>query len=367
MRASGEKAVPCFLVSRNGRNAGKAARRLAWGVVLAAMVAGCPPPDGVGAEASPAAWGPEHREKRSVFRQVQYQRGAAFDLRASIIPVGEIFSGGPPKDGIPALTSPTMLSAEEAKYLKPTDRVVGIVSGGVISGGRARAYPLKILNQHEVVNDRLGKLPVAVTYCPLCDSVVVFDRRTEQGEREFGVSGLLYNSNVLMYDRGGRPQSLWSQVMTRGVSGPAAGRSLKTLPVELTTWQDWRGRHPQTVVLSPQTGHRRNYQANPYRRYFASRSLMFPARPISKVLPTKSEVLGIWTGRGARAYPLVALAKTDHTLQEEIDGLKFTLQYNPRAKSVRVVRADEGLQWMYSFWFAWYAFHPQTEVFRAGR
>ena len=162
-------------------------------------------------------------------------------------------------------------------------------------------------------------------------------------------------------------RSLWSQLMTRGVSGPAAREPLKTLPVELTTWQDWRQRHPQTAVLSPRTGHRRNYQNNPYRRYFASGNLMFPARPFSNALPAKSEVLGIWTGRGARAYPLAALARTDPTLQEELDGLKFTLQYNPQAKSVRIVQADEGLQWMYSFWFAWYAFHPQTEVFRAGR
>ena len=91
---------------------------------------------------------------------------------------------------------------------------------------------------------------------------------------------------------------------------------------------------------------------------------MFPAAPVSKALPSKSEVLGVWSGRQARAYPLVALAKSDHTLDGELDGLKFTLQYNPRARSVRVVRADEGLQWMYSFWFAWYAFHPQTELFR---
>ncbi|GAF92675.1 unnamed protein product, partial [marine sediment metagenome] len=119
-----------------------------------------------------------------------------FDLSNSVLPRKLIRRGGPSRDGIPALVDPPVVNASQVGYLRPFDRVAGVVVEGV-----ARAYPLRILNYHEVVNDRVGRTSLAVTYCPLCDSVVVFDRRTDRGELQFGVSGLLYNSNVLLYDR----------------------------------------------------------------------------------------------------------------------------------------------------------------------
>ena len=292
----------------------------------------------------------------------QYRGRPSFDLSDAVIPRSEIRSGGPPKDGIPALSDPLVLRPQEAEYLHGADRVVG-----VSIGEQSRAYPLKILNYHEIVNDKLGGAPVAVTYCPLCDSVAVFDRRTEGGVRDFGVSGLLYNSNVLMYDRGGRPESLWSQVAAQGVSGPGARISLQALPVELTTWRDWQTRHPGTTVLSDQTGHARNYQVNPYRRYFAGRDLMFPARPMNNRLPAKSLILGVWSEGKAKAYPLRAFSARTKSLKQELNGKQFKLIYDQQHKSLRVAQADEGLQWMYSFWFAWYAFRPHTEVFSSGR
>ena len=228
--------------------------------------------------------------------------------------------------------------------------------------GQARAYPLKILNHHEIVNDKLGDVPIAVTYCPLCDSVAVFGRRVGERTIEFGVSGLLFNSNVLMYDRGGKPESLWSQVGAMGVSGPGARQAMKTVPVELTTWRDWQARYPKTTVLSDQTGHRRNYRVNPYQGYFNSRSLMFPVQPIDKRLPMKSPVLGVWTAETARAYPLSAFSG-NRELKQEMDGKQFTLVYNDQENTLRVESADDGVQWMYAFWFAWHAFRPQTEVF----
>ena len=293
---------------------------------------------------------------------VQHRGGSSFDLTGAVIPPGEIRSGGPPKDGIPALTDPRVLRPRDAGYLNDADRVAG-----VSLGEESRAYPLKILNYHEIVNDKLGGVAIAVTYCPLCDSVAVFDRRTDGGVREFGVSGLLYNSNVLMYDRGGRPESLWSQVAAQGVSGPGARTALKALPVDLTTWQDWKTRHPETTVLSDQTGHARNYQANPYRAYFAGRGLMFPARPTNNRLPAKSPILGVWSDGNARAYPLAAFNARNKSLEQELDGKQFKLLYDPQRKSLRVAEADDGLQWMYSFWFAWYAFRPQTDVYGARR
>ncbi|MHB8901171.1 MAG: DUF3179 domain-containing protein [Thermoguttaceae bacterium] len=293
---------------------------------------------------------------------VQYRASPSFDLRNAIIPKNEIRSGGPPKDGIPALTNPAVIRAQDAAHLNAMDRVAGVAIGG-----EARAYPLKILNYHEVVNDPLGGVPIAVTYCPLCDSVVAFDRRTEGGVLEFGVSGLLYNSNVLMYDRGGRPESLWSQVGAQGVSGPGARKDLKTLPVELTSWQDWQTRHPNTTILSDRTGHVRNYQVNQYQTYFARPNLMFPARPMSNQLPAKAPVLGVWTGGKARAYPLSTFDPRGEMLNPELDGKRFTLIYDGQHKTARVASADEGIQWMYSFWFAWCAFRPHTDVYEGER
>ena len=273
------------------------------------------------------------------------QRSSSFDVSTAIVPAGEILSGGPPKDGIPALTDPKFITAGEATYLQAADRVIGFVSAG-----EARAYPLKILDYHEIINDRIGDLAVA-------------DRRTPVGEREFGVSGLLYNSNVLMYDRGGEPESLWSQVMTKGVSGPAARKSLTALPLELTTWKDWQTRHPGTKVLSTQTGHARDYNRSPYRGYFAMPDLMFPATPESDRLPTKSRILGVWTDEAARAYPESMFSPDRTRVEDEFDGKKIVIEFNPEAKSVRVVEADDGIHWMYSLWFAWYAMRPETDVF----
>lgn len=287
------------------------------------------------------------------------QRKEGFSLSSAIVPLSALQSGGPGKDGIPALTSPQCIPGAFASYLSPLDRVIGVVVQS-----DARAYPISILTHHEIVNDRVGDVPIAVTYCPLCDSAVVFDRRTSLGEREFGVSGLLYNSNVVMYDRRGRPESLWSQLMTGGISGPGAGQPLRTLPLELTTWRDWLTRYPHTKVLSPETGFERDYSRNPYTRYFSRPQLMFPVRPLSKVLPAKTPVLGIWTQNAARAYVAIAFAGRPPTVKDSVGGRNVTIQFIPAANTLRVVEADEGVSWMYSFWFAWYAFRPHTDIFQ---
>lgn len=282
----------------------------------------------------------------------------AFDLSTISVPVAEIFAGGPPKDGIPALSAPTLIEARDAGYLHDGDRVIGVVVNA-----EARAYPLRILNFHEIVNDDVRNVPIAITYCPLCDSCAVFDRRTGLGRREFGVSGLLYNSNVLMYDRGSRIESLWSQVKAEGISGPALSETLKSLPLELTTWKAWRSRHPQTKVLSADTGHGRDYTRNPYAGYFTTPQLMFPARPTSDRLPTKARVLGIWSGKVARAYPETAFGRDRTRIEDSMNGRKIVIEFLPESASLRVVSADDGVHWMYSLWFAWYAMRPHTDVF----
>ena len=289
--------------------------------------------------------------------QSRGRSSVSFDLTGLMIPAAEIQSGGPPKDGIPALSNPKTVAAADAKFLRETDRVIGVTIKNA-----SRAYPIAILTQHEIINDRLGEAPIAVTYCPLCDSAVVFDRNTPIGEREFGVSGLLYNSNVLMYDRSKR-ESLWSQVMAQGVSGPAAGKKLATIPMELVRWGDWKERHPNTDIVSTNTGHRRSYQRNPYASYFRQKQLMFPVRPLGNAMRLKEPVLGVWDGQSAIAFPLARFKGKPSEFQTTLNGKSLTISADPAKKTIRVLKADEGLSWMNSFWFAWYAFRPQTDIF----
>ncbi|MDA1179200.1 MAG: DUF3179 domain-containing (seleno)protein [Planctomycetota bacterium] len=288
----------------------------------------------------------------------QRPSGERFDLSSTVVDIQDIRAGGPPKDGIPALSRPGHIKGSVADYLKLHDRVIGVVSGNA-----ARAYPLRILNYHEIVNDTIGKTPIAVTYCPLCDSAAVYDRRTPLGEREFGVSGLLFNSNVLMYDRRGTPESLWSQVRTTGISGPGADRRLTALPCELTTWESWLVRVPDTLVLSIETGHQRDYLRNPYDEYFTNQELMFPVSPANPILSNKERILGVWVGNQFRAFPESAFPQDTNRITEVLADKSITVEFDRKNQTLRVVRADDDISWLYSFWFAWYAFHPDTTVY----
>ena len=298
---------------------------------------------------------------------------ATFDISNAVISRDEILRGGPPKDGIPSLTSPQFLEPEETGILQDEDRVIGVVIGN-----DARAYPLKILDYHEAVNDRIGDRPIVVTYCPLCDSSAVFDRLIDGREVELGISGMLYNSNVLMFDRGeDGEESLWSQMMTQAVSGPLVERRLKLLPLEVTTWADWKIRHPQTMVLSEETGHQRDYGRRPYSSYFSSDRLMFPVFSLNQAvgtvvpglvddrLPKKTPVLGIRVGTATRAYPVSGFRESDGPvrLQETLGNSSFDMIYSPKSNSLRVENADTEVETMYAFWFAWAAFHPETELY----
>jgi hypothetical protein len=174
----------------------------------------------------------------------------------------EIDWGGVPLDGIPSLDDPAHVSAESADYLAPGEPVLG-----VWLNGEARAYPLRILDWHELANDRVGDVPIAITYCTLCGSGIVYDARDAEGMRRmFGTSGLLYRSNKLMFDR--ETRSLWSQQSGRPVLGTLAAEDdvkLAALPSVVTRWSDWRAEHPETRVLSLETGHQRPYEpGQPY-------------------------------------------------------------------------------------------------------
>ncbi len=283
-----------------------------------------------------------------------------FDLGNASIPVSEIERGGPPRDGIPAIDSPRFIPASSARELAPGDRVLGLRLGG-----EARAYPVAILNWHEVVNDVLGGVPVAVTYCPLCGTGVAYRAEVAGRRLQFGVSGLLYNSDVLLYDR--QTESLWSQILSRAVSGPMRDQTLTMIALEHTTWSDWRARHPDAAVLSRETGFARDYDRDPYLAYRLSDALMFGVSAQNDAYPAKTWVLGVELAGRTKAYPFPELAQLEtRTFVDRIGDADVRIVFDPDNLSARAERPDgEALPTIMAYWFAWFAFHPQTEVFRA--
>ncbi len=226
------------------------------------------------------------------------------DTEVSRIRFEEITWGGARADGIPPLDAPDLVPAKEATYLLDTDLVFGVEING-----DARAYPLRIMGWHEMLNDVIGGVPVALAYCTLCGAGILFETQLEDRDAPFifGSSGLLYRSNKLMFDR--ETKSLWNQFTGEPVSGALAhsGIALKIRPSTITSWANWRRQHPDTLALSLDTGHFRNYDSGVvYRDYFASPDLMFPTLADQSRLLQKDQVYGIRTAGGAKAWPLDA-------------------------------------------------------------
>ena len=283
---------------------------------------------------------------------------SSFNFDNLVIPRAEILRGGPRKDGIPALNNPATVSVADADFMEPDDRVIG-----VSMSDQARAYPIAILTLHEAVNDVLGEIPILVVYCPLCDSVSVVDRRLDGETHEFGISGLLYNSNVLLYDRG--DDSLWSQLGFSAISGPNEGKSLPHLGWELTTFADWSNRHPESTVLSFDTGHQRNYRSNPYGDYFETDRLMFPVATSDTRLNRKDRIIAVKLGEVVKAYPISEIQRApDGVVRDTIDGKTIVLEADGQTGTARVVEAPAKAFIAHTFWFAWVAFESETEVYR---
>ncbi len=185
------------------------------------------------------------------------------------IPLDKIKGGGPPKDGIPSIDDPIFANVQDSHFMSDFDTVIGLKING-----EAKAYPLFILVWHEIVNDKVGGTPVSVTYCPLCYTNQVFERVIDGQEVEFGTSGKLYNSNLLMYDR--LTDSYWSQALGTAVKGELTGYQLNLVPFDVITWGDWKKLHPDTLVLTTDTGHIRSYATDPYGNYYTEPRIMFP-------------------------------------------------------------------------------------------
>jgi hypothetical protein len=236
------------------------------------------------------------------------------DFAKRSVPLEEIQSGGPPKDGIPAIDRPHFLPVSEVRnWLDPREPVIVFERNG-----DARAYPLQILMFHEIANDTVGGVPVAVTFCPLCNASIVFHRRVQGAELDFGTTGKLRKSDLVMYDR--QTESWWQQFTGQGIVGRYAGAILTQLPSTIASFEDFRKAYPRGRVLSRQTGFRRPYGRNPYRGYDRIGDmpfLFFDA--VDPRLPAMERVLGVENGGKTRVYPFAALADAP-VINDEVGG-----------------------------------------------
>ncbi|MBT8446940.1 MAG: DUF3179 domain-containing protein [Gammaproteobacteria bacterium] len=315
---------------------------------------------------------------------------------AHAIRLEEIAWGGVVKDGIPALIKPRHISAAEADYLDEAEPVFGVAVGG-----EARAYPYRIMDWHEMVNDVVGGVPVSLAYCTLCGAGILYDTRVTGRATPFvfGSSGLLYRSNKLMYDQ--QTGTLWNQFTGRPVVGPltTSGIELNVLPLVTTTWKAWRDAHPDTRVLALETGYRRDYTPGaPYGDYFASDALMFPALTADTRLKPKDEVFGLRVTGAARAWPVSAFAG-GRVINDRIGAIPVVLIGDADSRTVRAYRSrgrgfdkagsdpgtivSEGQRWQVTeavllgpsgqklsrlpghlaYWFAWSGYHGRTQLY----
>lgn len=272
----------------------------------------------------------------------------------------EILSGGPPKDGIPALSDPVFVSVKDERFLKPREPVITLE----IEGQKARAYPIRYLIWHEIVNDVVAGLPVAVTFCPLCNSGLTFDRRAAGRKLTFGVSGKLRNSDMIMYDV--ETQSWWQQALGEAVVGDLTGTKLRALPTWMESWSEFRARNPEGLVMD-EPRFNRDYGRNPYRGYD---SLQQPFLYNGELPPHGIPALARVVRVGDRAWPLTRLSEAGE-LQEA--GLVFSWAGGQasaldasrisRGRDVGTIRVRDGqgrdVAHDVMFAFAFHAFWPE--------
>jgi hypothetical protein len=262
-------------------------------------------------------------------------------------------------DCIPSIDSPVFESKQQAEsWLEDEDLIFGVNHGGV-----TKAYPQRILNWHEIVNDRFGKDPVAVTFCPLCGTAVSFIRKVNGNETEFGVSGKLYNSDLIMYDR--NEENYWQQATGEAIVGPASGRDEFLEPVSTitTTWGKWKSKHPDTKVLSRETGFDRDYDVYPYDTYEEDGEIYFSVQNSDARLHPKEVVYGIIVNDQPKAYKLLSI-EAKGSFNDVVGGEGVQIDFNESGE-IRFSNIDSGEEYipLRGFWFAWVAFYPKTELF----
>ena len=296
-----------------------------------------------------------------ISQSVCAQEYNGFDLSNSLIDKKDIVQGGPPRDGIPSISSPNYVGASDADFINDNDIVLGLTIAG-----NAYAYPRHIMNWHEIVNDEIEDQAFVVTYCPLCGSGLAFSSYVEEQKLSFGVSGLLYNNDLIFYDN--QTESLWSQIEKRSIAGKLVGEKLEQLYLEHTTWSVWRDKHPNSKVLSEDQGFKRNYRHDPYTGYDTSSQVFFKTlRQTPNEYHTKEKVLGVEVGELSKAYPFSELrANGLANFEDTLGDMKYRVVWNADAQSATIESlGNQVITPTVAFWFAWYNFHPESVIFKA--
>lgn len=249
------------------------------------------------------------------------------DTSKRSIDLSELISGGPPKDGIPAINDPGFVSSEESdSWIDPAEPVISFELNGM-----ARAYPLQVMIWHEIVNDNFGETPVLVTFCPLCYSAIVFDRRIDGETHQFGVSGFLRHSDMIMFDR--KTESLWQQFTGEAIVGEYTGKQLEILPSQIISYQQFKEAHPEGEILSKDTGVDRPYGRNPYSGYDDVNNTPFLAGDIDDDrLKPLQKVIGVRAGDQQKAYPY-SITQSEKIINDEIAGEPIVVIHIEGARS----------------------------------
>ena len=271
-----------------------------------------------------------------------------------IVDPGMIMSSGPRKDGIPSINHPQYVSLDEAsEWIADNELVLALIYKGV-----KRVYPLQILVWHEIVNDFVAGDPLLITYCPLCGSGIAYERTLDGEPVEFGTSGKLYNSNLVMYDR--MTDTYWSQIGGLAIVGDLTGHELTPISLDTVVWSDWKTAHPDSEVLSQDTGFNRDYGRDPYGSYYEDSFICFPVEGRDDRIHPKTVVFGIEIDGTYAAYREDDLIELG-VIEDRINGVEIRISRDDAGiVSVVTLGTNESIVKERDFWFAWYAFHPDT-------
>ena len=274
-----------------------------------------------------------------------------------IVDPDDIVSGGPPMDGIPSIDNPKFVTVEEADgWITDNELVLGLVYRNT-----TRAYPLQIMTWHEIVNELIEGEPILITYCPLCGSGIAYERTLNGEAVEFGTSGKLYNSNLVMYDR--KTNSYWTQIGGQAIVGELTGMELVPISIDTVPWREWKIAHPDSEVLSKDTGFDRPYGNDPYGNYYENSYVFFPLENEDNTIHPKTVVFGVEINDTFKAYredDLVELGE----IRDNVAG-KDIIVKKDESGIVTIIDLDtnEEIVKERGFWFAWYAFHPETGLY----
>jgi len=276
----------------------------------------------------------------------------------NLVPSEDIVYGGIEQGGIPSIDNPLFISVLEANaYIEDDD--YGIL---INIDNQYRFYPYSILSWHQIVNDTFRDTPLAVTFSPLCNSGVVFERVLGDDELVFSVSENVYNNNLLLLDEAG---SQWSQIMAQAITGDSAGERLVVHPYQVLRWNVVRDNYSQTEVLSRETGFSRNYDRNPYINFYHEKDIMFPLTHTDDTIETKELIRGVVIDNIPAAFTVLDIMTSDEQTKTETIGEEtITATYNSTMATIEFTdNSGEQIQSYEAFWFCWVAHYPQTELF----